>query len=176
MRTKAFIQTLLITLTITFITTGCGANKPKWWPFGTKSTTAGGPGPIGGSDVGGMGERPAITGDMIRGQYAPVYFDYDSSRIRPSEHRKLEQVAAALKGSNQNLIIEGHTDERGTAEYNRALGERRAQAAREALTSLGIAGTRITTISFGKDRPAEIGHDDTAWSRNRRCEFVVVGQ
>jgi peptidoglycan-associated lipoprotein len=72
--------------------------------------------------------------------------------------------------------VEGHCDERGTAEFNRALGERRALAAREELVKQGADGSRITTISYGSDRPADMGHDEAAWSKNRRCEFVVVNQ
>ena len=105
-----------------------------------------------------------------------VFFDYDSAKIKPSEFHKIEAVANGLKGNSKSLVIEGHTDERGTAEYYRALGERRAQAAREELIHLGIAASRITTISYGKERPVEASHDDTAWSRNRRAEFVVAGQ
>ena len=114
---------------------------------------------------------------MDRAQFAAqtVYFDYDSAKIKPSEHSKLEAIAVALKGNAKKLVIEGHTDERGTAEYNRALGEKRAQAAREGLVSLGLAADRMTTVSFGKDRPIEPLHNDTAWSKNRRCEFVVAG-
>jgi peptidoglycan-associated lipoprotein len=110
------------------------------------------------------------------GQFTPVYFDYDSAKIKPSETSKLQAVASALKSSSNKLVVEGHCDERGTAEYNRALGERRAQAAREELVGLGISADRISTVSYGKERPADPGHEDTAWSRNRRCEFVVVGQ
>jgi peptidoglycan-associated lipoprotein len=102
-----------------------------------------------------------------------VYFDYDSAKIKPSEVSKVEAVASALKSGSQNIVVEGHTDERGTAEYNRALGERRAQAAREELIHLGVAASRITTISYGKERPVDPTHDDTAWSRNRRAEFVI---
>ena len=83
---------------------------------------------------------------MQRGQFAPVYFDYDSARIKPSEMSKVEAVANTLKGNTKKLIIEGNTDERGTAEYNRALGERRAGAAREALIRLGIDTSRISTV------------------------------
>jgi peptidoglycan-associated lipoprotein len=111
---------------------------------------------------------------LTHGQFVPVYFDFDSGKFRPSEVAKLEAVAAALKGNSNKLVIEGHCDERGTAEYNRALGERRAQVAREKLVALGVGAGRITTISYGKDKPADPGHDETAWAKNRRCEFVVV--
>jgi peptidoglycan-associated lipoprotein len=70
--------------------------------------------------------------------------------------------------------VEGHCDERGTAEYNRALGERRAGAAREELVRMGVEAERITTISYGKDRPADPGHDEASWAKNRRCEFSAI--
>ena len=112
---------------------------------------------------------------MTHGQFASVYFDFDSAKIRPSEVSKLEAVASRLKSNpNTKLVVEGHCDERGTAEYNRALGERRAQAAREKLVALGVDASRITTISYGKDKPADPGHDEAAWAKNRRCEFAVV--
>ena len=118
-----------------------------------------------------------VGADGLRhGQFAPVLFDYDSARIRPSEVSKLETVAAYVKSNPGKLVIEGHCDERGTAEYNRALGERRALAAREELVKLGVDSSRMSTISYGKDRPAEMGHDEAAWAKNRRCEFVVVNQ
>jgi peptidoglycan-associated lipoprotein len=88
----------------------------------------------------------------------------------------LETVAAYLKANPGKLVVEGHCDERGTAEYNRALGERRAIAARNELVKLGVDTGRVSTISYGKDRPADPGHDETAWGKNRRCEFVVVNQ
>ena len=136
------------------------------------------PPPIGPAGEVPTGERPPIGGPQDRTTFASdsVYFDYDSAKIKPSEVSKLEAVAAGLKGNNKTLIIEGNTDERGTAEYNRALGERRAGAARSELIRLGIAPSRVTTISYGKDRPADTGHDDAAHAKNRRDEFVLVGQ
>lgn len=104
-----------------------------------------------------------------------VYFEYDKSSIKSSEQSKLEDVANYLK-SNQSAAVrvEGNCDERGTEEYNRALGERRALAAREYLVRLGISGDRVDTISYGNDKPAVPGHGDAAWSKNRRDEFVVL--
>ena len=110
------------------------------------------------------------------GEFEPVYFDFDSSRVKPGEMSKIESVASALKGNSKKLVVEGHADERGTAEYNRALGERRAQACREELVKKGIAADRISTISYGEDRPAELGHDEGSWAKNRRCEFITVSQ
>lgn len=104
-----------------------------------------------------------------------VLFDFDSSVIKDKQRSKIEAVAAFLKTTTSNkLLIEGHCDERGTEEYNRALGERRALAVREYLVRLGIQASRIRTISYGFDRPADAGHNEAAWSKNRRGEFIVL--
>jgi peptidoglycan-associated lipoprotein len=104
-----------------------------------------------------------------------VYFEYDRARIRSEERAKLAAVAEHLKSTaDDKLLIEGHCDERGTEEYNRALGERRALAAREYLASLGIKGDRVRTVSYGEDKPSVDGHDEAAWSKNRRAEFILL--
>jgi peptidoglycan-associated lipoprotein len=106
---------------------------------------------------------------------ATAYFDYDSSTVKSSEKEKVDSVADHLKlQPTHALRIDGHCDERGTEEYNRALGERRALALREYLIGKGVAADRIRTMSWGEDRPADLGHDDTAWSRNRRGEFILL--
>jgi peptidoglycan-associated lipoprotein len=105
-----------------------------------------------------------------------IYFDYDKSTIKSSQTAKLDRIAAALKSRpGKGLRIEGHCDERGTEEYNRALGERRALAAREYLVlQKGLDASLIDTISYGEDRPAEPGHNEAAWSKNRRDEFILL--
>ena len=104
-----------------------------------------------------------------------AYFDYDRHVVRPSERVKIEEVAAYLKGALDNkLMIDGHCDERGTEEYNRSLGERRALALREYLMKLGVGGDRVFTRTYGEDRPAVEGHDEAAWSKNRRGEFILL--
>jgi outer membrane protein OmpA-like peptidoglycan-associated protein len=104
-----------------------------------------------------------------------VYFAYDSAVVRPDEKSKLSAVADYLKSTgNDALKIEGFCDERGTEEYNRSLGERRALALREELASLGIDPSRVDTASLGKDRPADPGHNEDAWRKNRRGEFIVL--
>lgn len=104
-----------------------------------------------------------------------IHFAYDSSAIRDSEKAKIANVAAHLKSnSSVALKVEGHCDERGTEEYNRALGERRALAIREYLVNSGVAAERVDTVSFGEDRPVAQGHDEAAWKQNRRGEFVVL--
>lgn len=108
------------------------------------------------------------------GMFPPVYFGYDSSQVSASERPKIESVADYLKqNSSVAVIIEGHCDERGSNEYNLALGERRALAARSYLSSLGISSDRIQTKSYGEEKPANPGHDESAWSANRRAEFVL---
>jgi peptidoglycan-associated lipoprotein len=182
MRKKFLSQIILTALVAVFGLTGC-KSKTAMNNGGKSANGESGVPPLGGpgSDIsssGGNGVRPdGLSGtDLAHGQFAPVYFDYDSARIRPSEDSKLQAVAAYLKSNPGKLVVEGHCDERGTAEFNRALGERRALAAREELVKQGADGSRITTISYGSDRPADMGHDEGAWSKNRRCEFAVVSQ
>ncbi len=125
--------------------------------------------PLGPSDYSGW--------DQDRQTFAPqtVYFDFDQSNIRSSEVPKLEEVASQLKSmSGKALRVEGHCDERGTEEYNRALGERRALSAREYLVRLGVDPNKVVTISYGEERPDDPGHNQAAWSKNRRAEFILL--
>ncbi len=101
-----------------------------------------------------------------------VHFKFDSAVVQDREQANVASVAAALKAdSNAELLIEGHCDERGTGEYNRALGERRALVLREALAKIGVDAARIRTISYGKDQPVNPSHDESAWAKNRRGQF-----
>lgn len=103
-----------------------------------------------------------------------VYFDFDSSLVKGSESGRVDAVADSLRGNGSyNLVVEGHCDERGTEEYNRSLGERRALALREALVERGISPDRVGTISYGEDMPADFAHNDAAWAANRRGVFVL---
>ena len=104
-----------------------------------------------------------------------VHFDFDSSVVKSSEKGNVNAVSEYLKANTANALkIEGHCDERGTEEYNRSLGERRALALRENLVALGIDPNRVDTATFGKDRPVDPGHDEAAWKKNRRGEFIVL--
>ena len=148
MRSKFLAQALILTLLASSMT-GCAPFK-RWWhlhfgPKNAQGTQTPPPLPGSGSDLP-VGERPLMTGEGDHKAFAAqtIYFEYDSAKIKPSEVSKVEAVASVLKSNNKNLIVEGHTDERGTAEYNRALGERRAQAAREELIHMGVAASRIT--------------------------------
>jgi peptidoglycan-associated lipoprotein len=104
-----------------------------------------------------------------------IRFSFDSAVIRSSEQANISSVASALSANpSDKLLIEGNCDERGTDEYNRALGERRALAAREALAKAGIDPNRIRTISYGKDKPVDPAHNEAAWAKNRRDDFVLL--
>jgi peptidoglycan-associated lipoprotein len=111
---------------------------------------------------------------VAKNRLAPVYFGFDRSDIPPSEMPKLQQVASVMKQEGKNVILAGFTDERGTEEYNRALGERRAEAMRNALIRLGASPARIQTVSFGLEMPADPGHNEAAWAKNRRVETGLV--
>ena len=115
-----------------------------------------------------------LSNNVTKGQFAPLYFPFDSSEIGSSETGKLQQIASLLKSSQHSIILAGFTDERGTEEYNRGLGERRAEAARNHRISLGVAPNRIQTVSFGQEMPADPSHTEAAWAKNRRAETGVV--
>jgi len=104
-----------------------------------------------------------------------VYFDYDSSELKSEAQEILTKKAIWLKANGDyKLKIEGNCDERGSTEYNMALGSRRAEAAAKFINALGISEDRITTVSYGEDKPAVDGNDESAWSQNRRDEFVLI--
>src|SRR5206468_6542087 len=115
-----------------------------------------------------------FSNNVSKGQFQPVYFAFDSFEISADEGNKLKQIESFLKSAHNNVILAGFTDERGTPEYNRGLGERRAQAARNYLISRGISPNRIQTVSFGQEMPADPGHNESAWAKNRRVETRVV--
>ena len=101
-----------------------------------------------------------------------MYFDFDRATIKPNQRAKLDEVASCMADPQAApLQLAGHADERGTEEYNLALGERRADAAKKYLTSKGVPGDRMSTISFGEERPAVSGSNESAWAKNRRAEF-----
>jgi len=104
-----------------------------------------------------------------------VYFDFDRATIKPSETGKIEEVSKYLQANPTHAVqIEGHCDERGTEQYNLSLGERRALSVREYLVTAGIQPDRIFTISYGESRPADPGHNEAAWAKNRRGVFVLL--
>ena len=116
------------------------------------------------------------TPDREKFKEDTLYFDFDSSAIKPGQEAKLQKVADYFKANTtlEALVIEGNCDERGTEKYNLSLGERRALAAREYLANLGVKPERIKTVTYGASRPAEPGHNEEAWKKNRRDDFILM--
>ena len=185
--TNKFIYLTALALAAVIVSTGCKHNVPITplpGPVGTETDRNPSPQPAyhpdgdvvstNGITEGGPWDPSQYTQDRETLAANSIHFDFDSAVIRDSEKDNLTQVAAALQGDKTvKLMIEGDCDERGTEEYNRSLGERRAEAAREALVGMGVDPARVHTISYGKDKPVDNGHDEAAWSKNRRDDFVL---
>ena len=173
---QRMIAVLLLVLACAL--TGCKSNPPK--PTGAEAGAAN----AGAEGSGATNPNASGSGgdDEIAGPQAgllakrTVYFEFDSSEIKGDG---TDIVAAHAKYLAANaparVRLEGHTDERGSREYNIGLGERRAQAVRRALLLQGAADAQISTVSYGEERPAAAGHDETAWAKNRRVEIVYLG-
>jgi peptidoglycan-associated lipoprotein len=194
MKTTKLIYTLAFALTVTLAATGCHTHKPvgvtqlpgeagPTIPDQTSQNTLPPGNPVmppevvqtGGGATTSLDEFEGMIKDTNALAAYTIHFAFDSSVIRKSEKSNLQAVATALGAdTNLKLLIEGNCDERGTEEYNRALGERRALAAREALAKLGVDPSRVRTISYGEDRPVDSGHDESAWQKNRRDDFVLL--
>ena len=131
----------------------------------------------GGEGVGvgtaGAGDSAASAGNELQ----TAYFDFDSFQLRKDARDALKFDADWLrKSSGATVQVEGHCDERGTTEYNLALGEKRANAARDYLVKLGVNKSRVSVISYGKERPADPGHTEDSWGKNRRAQFVILSK
>lgn len=120
--------------------------------------------------------RAAFKRSMAEFENDLVYFDFDKSEIRPDMRAILDAKARFLQEfPTVRVQIEGHCDERGTVEYNIALGHRRSQTAKDYLASLGVSASRLDTVSYGEERPADARSNEAAWSRNRRAKFNIIG-
>lgn len=153
----------VIALALGLATVGCADDEPKVEEPVTPTAT----------------EEPAATPPPAATSFAPetVYFAFDDYTLNMDAQGSLQKMADQLKNSQGSVVqIEGHCDERGSIEYNLALGERRAQSVKNYLTQLGIDAARLSTISYGEEKPATDGHDETAWSKNRRAEFTISNQ
>ena len=193
MKLNKFVNLLVIGLVLCVAASGCKkkptpltnlpgqyAGKPGDMPPGTPVKPGDQPDSKPGNEPFGTPSNPAELHanwiqDAITLKPQTVHFDFDSSVLKTSEKPKVAAVADYLKANSANAVkVEGNCDERGTEEYNRSLGERRALAVREELIRLGIDPTRVDTISYGKDKPEVNGHDEAAWRQNRRDDFVVL--
>ncbi len=113
-------------------------------------------------------------GKRVRFEKEHIYFDYDRYNLKSEAQRVLKMKAAFMKQNPKiKARIEGHCDERGTNDYNLALGDRRANSAKEFVVNLGIDESRLTTISYGEEKPAAMGHNEAAWAKNRRAQFII---
>jgi peptidoglycan-associated lipoprotein len=191
MKSTRFTRTLILGLGLSLTLCACKHKTPPTTRLDKPGTTGTPSGPGPGGQLSGPGGT-STTGGEISGiplgrdhqgwpedadkfKSETVFFAFDSSVVQPGEQSKVATVADFLKANGSNALkIEGHCDERGTEEYNRSLGERRALALREELVRLGIDPTRVDTISYGKDRPVDPGHAETAWKKNRRGAFILL--
>ncbi len=183
--TRRWMTVLMVLLALAMVgSTGCLKKKKKGAaldpnaPFGDQVII--GYNPDGTPIYGSAADAAALAGrtdaaEIPAGQFEPVRFDYDSPALNPSEQGKIDAVVSYLQANaTHGVIVEGHCDERGSNEYNLALGERRALAVRAAMISAGIDGARVQTRSYGEERPVAFGHDESSWSLNRRAEFVFT--
>jgi peptidoglycan-associated lipoprotein len=187
MKALKFANLLVLILAVTVTAIGC-KKKPTGvtpLPPGSTGSSIGDSGLADLETGGSLGDSEPMPTDMTRldnmnadaQALAPytVYFGFDSSVVAGSELGKVDSVAGALIENPQNAVrIEGHCDERGTEGYNLALGERRALALRDALIAVGVDPNNIVTLSYGEEMPANPGHDEIAWSENRRGEFILL--
>ncbi|HUP18894.1 MAG TPA: peptidoglycan-associated lipoprotein Pal [Gemmatimonadota bacterium] len=163
------------TLVVALVALGCSRRQAETDPMRDRTepppTTTTPPVRDDGYDA----ERAAMERAMASIQQ-PIYFEFDQSDLSSMAREELQRKAEVLRAYPEIRVrIEGHCDERGTVEYNLALGERRAEAARGYLIDLGIDPDRMTTVSYGEERPAVMGSNEAAWSQNRRDEFVPLG-
>lgn len=192
MKLTKLAHLLVIGSVLSFAAIGCKKNPTPLTPLpGAPYGSPGGPGQgeALGSE-GGTGSEGAVTPAIAQNPPGShegwtentealmantVYFDFDMAVVKPSEQPKIVAVANYLKDHPEAAVrVEGNCDERGTEEYNRALGERRALAIRSDLVGVGIAPSRVDTVSYGEDRPVDPGHTPAAWAKNRRGDFVVL--
>lgn len=163
---------MLMIVAVAFLAVGCSGTKKSG---DLSQTQRGGSGT--GTDMSGQtdsGDRGIVDRDATG--LRVINFDFDKATLREDARRALDYNAEILRANpGWRIQIEGHCDERGTNEYNLALGERRAKAAKDYLVRLGIDAARISMISYGEERPVALGHDEESWARNRRAEFVRTG-
>lgn len=167
-RQKMTYLFVLAALVLGLSLTGCSSKSTDSAQQGARTEGAGAAEPLESADTGIMEGR--TSGPMV-----PVYFEFDSSKIAGEQVQRIETNADFLKKNPKIKIrIEGNCDPRGTQEYNLALGERRAQAAKAVLKNSGVAADRMTTVSFGEEKLLLFGHDEVSWAQNRRDDFVIV--
>ncbi len=163
---------ILVALTAIFAVPGCSKKtvRSDAEPIAT-STPAGSSG-----DTGNKGGDSEGTKSLQDFAYKDIYFETDAYGLDATSKDQLDRTSKYLSTSGNAVEVEGHCDERGSVEYNLALGNRRALSVKDYLVSSGVGGDRVSTISFGKERPADPGHDESAWAKNRRAHFNPRGR
>ncbi len=169
-------STKLILLAALVATAGCASKRPKILPPGGGDAVVGDPNGGGGGNGQGGAIIPGSAEDFRRSAVSDtIHFALDQYDIDAESRRILDSQAQwLLKYPDRRITIEGHADERGTREYNLALGDRRANAAKNYLVARGVDPSRITTISYGKERPVALGSDEASWAQNRRAVTIVI--
>lgn len=173
LRTPSLFALALLVLTAA---PACSKSKPKTTPSTPIADSGTRPGrtPAATTDTTSPGTDAAeLPSGSERVGFGPVYFEFDSSTLSAAGRDELDRLSSQLAAGTARVAIEGHTDDRGTTEYNLALGQQRANAVAEYLRRLGVASARIDTITYGEERPADAGESESAWARNRRAELVV---
>ncbi len=127
---------------------------------------------LNGADTRGIGSGSGDWGSVSDQYGNVVYFEFDSANIQPASEEMLNAYSELLKSSGQHAVLQGNTDERGTREYNMALGERRGKSVADYLSMRGVSSSQLEVVSFGEERPAVQGSDESAYSKNRRVEIV----
>ena len=176
--TKPWVKglSILIGLGLVMALSGCGSQaknvKTENVPPASAVTGEG----QGSSEAVGESGLEALKNDaQAKRALNPIYFDFNNYNINPEAETILNQTSGWLsKNPTVKIKIEGNCDERGTIEYNLALGDRRANNAKEYLVKLGVTADRLETISWGKEKPLDFGHNETAWAKNRRDDFKIV--
>lgn len=171
MRRKTRLLPVVLLAALALVAFGGCAKKPVAEPVEPQEDTQA----LEGEDVA-LSEQPEETVyvEPGAGVFEDIHFEYDKYRIMPGDEPILQRIARWLKENEDvKVLIEGHCDERGTNEYNMALGEQRALAARRYLVTLGIAGDRLSTISYGEEQPLDSASTEEAWAKNRRAHFTV---
>jgi peptidoglycan-associated lipoprotein len=179
MSARSWVSSTLVVVLCAMMATGCA------WPWGKKKTSSTG---LGTTDtVGTAGAGTTLVGETalpprdlnagktaVTGQLEAIHFAYDSAQVEDTDRAKMEAAGEYLKANPAaSMVLEGYCDERGSAEYNLSLGERRALSARAYLMNLGIDAARLQTKSLGMENPVDPAHTEEAWSKNRRVEFAV---
>ena len=166
---------IALILAAALIVSGC-ANRNQTLPDNAGGLGLGGPGGLGGAGGAGGSAAPGTSQDFTVNVGDRIFFDSDSSSVRADAQQTLARQAQWLNQyPSYAIVVEGHADERGTREYNLALGARRATATRDYLASQGVPANRMRTISFGKERPVAVCDDISCWSQNRRAVTVLSG-